>query len=643
MDPLLPTNKTNECYLRNKGLGIFLNAHTPVLLKQTKVKIYLLTGIFTPESRTCDEAWDDIQICERNALEHLRNSGDVVFVLSTIEEHSGSKKKSEEQTKDITDSVISVLATNEKPKGKTKPPAGDIKLGKGKIDGGKKLKGYPHVHMILGVESKDGSFPDENVFTRLLLNVFPDVQTDSTRRGRKSNRVDEAKMIGYVLKNTKYEVSVKKLGRFPSSLHNWSGGEEVEEFFRRVNTYAVYITGTKPALPVSEHARLTSRGGQLILKFVPSTESKVTRKAEGTKLNSTMSLVKAYMEREGLSLFHGMIMQKLPNSFNTWKEWGNCDKLLGKCMDDDHWEDIIKFKSSLITLMSNQYQEVLSTIEMSYMWIEISDAMFHIGTGMLIPKTTEFPCFAFFPIVTKDALLSGSVRTTNLPKNWIQILTNSELTKNLDIFVYFYRLFVPKKHKDKTAVFYGPPNSGKTTLLAPVMELYPNIEIAMIRKANGFELANAIDKQVAIFEEYDGYLDISDLLKFTEGDTKWAVNRKHQDVINTDLVSRPVFISNDGSWMLNPDFLPTLIHNQLKEKVNEENMREDLRVRLKIFYFKTMPKVNIGIKQIIIREETPWIIFLCASYAFDGFEWIEEQNDIKEKLDTYRVVGYTGL
>lgn len=624
--------KTNEDCLRMKRAGSYLNTYTEKFLSDVRCRLYLVTGVLTPDTCTVDESWILIQEKEREAVDALSGRGDVIFILSCIEEHPGAKKQ------------------NRKNKS-----TGQVEVKEVKVT----LSGYAHVHFIVGIASATGSFPESSDVNSTIFNIFPD--SDTRKKGRRANRDSNSKILGYAVKNSKFMGSTLKLGRFPCTLWNLVGDRRVNNFFFGLqdNGILIFDPESNPIQKIEEISSGVHRSSPSVINAVRlglRIVEDVERKQDGSKKRSALEWMKFVMERERLACFEGKIYQKVAGSSYSWKFWGEKDRLIGECMDDEHWELIDAARASLLNLLGTTSQRVIRSVEMKYEWIEFRDCVFHLGTGMLIPKgLLEVVSFAYFREVSAEDIILERYWNDKSPGKWLQILINSGLDRDPWVFVRLFRLLVPKKPKDPTLVLVGPPNSGKTTIVEPLAKLYPEDRTICIRSDGGFELSGIGDKEIIILDEYDGYLSDYDIKKITEGSTM-SIRGKHTSARDVYISGRPVFISNTVDWMRTNDIHRNIAYSKktledLKlERMNKgmgnvvlTDMDQALSVRLAPYSFREMTSVDPAYRDEIILFETPWIILCLAKVAFGELVITEDISIITDRLERYGRVGYLGI
>ena len=90
----------NQDNLVDKPAGIYLNAYSPSIGSHTKTACFLLTATFLPEEAQCLEAWQLVRSRLDSMVSVLSAQEDIVYILSTIEEHPASTKKAKGKKKD---------------------------------------------------------------------------------------------------------------------------------------------------------------------------------------------------------------------------------------------------------------------------------------------------------------------------------------------------------------------------------------------------------------------------------------------------------------------------------------------------------------------------------------------------------------
>ncbi|XP_048589692.1 uncharacterized protein LOC116617698 [Nematostella vectensis] len=115
------------------------------------------------------------------------------------------------------------------------------------------------------------------------------------------------------------------------------------------------------------------------------------------------------------------------------------------------------------------------------------------------------------------------------PRYFRETLQNSLDDSQIAEFLRdFLDLFRPKVHKQKVPCAIGPPDSGKTSLFAPVFQVIPLERIARVTKQKGFSksMINAETEVIFLDEASESILDIDDWKILCQGgytahDAKW--------------------------------------------------------------------------------------------------------------------------
>jgi hypothetical protein len=468
------------------------------------------------------------------------------------------------------------------------------------------LNGYPHLHMAIACTTFDGQLRNERSIERLIWGVFYDVRNKRSEKhpGRKADFNDNANILGYVFKNCRHLGTKMSLERNPTQLINVRGGDVVYQFFAKfcqdtpgiidgipqtyltshissvsdedkssVVTTKEISTSFPTPLSVASTVKLDSVSvvgsadddfneedsvfRQDIIGDGTSSEMIVTTKpGGGNRRMQAVNYFVSFMQTYGYVIGDddGFIYQKKEGTKQTWEIWGSKEDLIAESADYDHVDLMMGQDGYLLKYMSRSRQRIFPKILMTYHWVEFSDFYFHIPSGNYVYEQNIWPCFCCLKESFSDLQAVNEQRLK--PDLWYRILYHSGyidsfpnasgmiLCKNL------YELFLPRTHKNKVPFLVGPSNCCKTSLLAPLMDMYPIEKIATIGRCGGFEKSIFQGKEVLLFDEFklgSSGLTKEDLLKVMEGNVIVFINAKFKDPKSEMIGGRPIFISNDMS------------------------------------------------------------------------------------------------
>ena len=647
----------NNSQFTSKTGKIWLDANVDGLFSESRIKLYMVTCNFTPDTGTAEHCWATVTENEDAIVNMLHGGSNVEFVVSTVEEHAGKADKKDEPTPAT--APVGAVANTTKGKGKQKAKPVAKHVDKHEVHDS--LTGYPHIHMMIAVSSTTGIYPNSVSFTKSILDTgtFNDVFQSGTKTKGNRNMDRNSGMFAYVMKNSRYIGSTNKLNRLPTRVWNFSANRGLELILQQmsriafIEVHSMCNTQGRPHqvdLMTDEPLVTTERVPEDVIvrtsNLPPMSEVTLSRKLEGTTSRiRARNWVITVMERLNLRIFRGGIHQKVEASLNTWKKWGEYDRLIGVSADEHHVDDVLPHRKEMTDLMSLPDQSIFPTLAMPYEWVEYNDCMMNLLCGIVVPKSAKYTCFAYYPSVTKADIATHQMWTGKRPNLWLNIVTNSDLYSVASFYASMYRLLVPKKIKDKAPFLHGPPNSGKTSLIVPFLSMFPESDIGYFRPAGGFEMAGLAKKEIVSWDEAERSTHRGDGLKLVEGGS-YSENGKHKDTQTVMITCRPVILSNSEDWM---SILVTGDDGASKRVADPA-----YEVRVEKYALKTIPEAERDPRKYkeMVEVETPWIVLCCATIAFagcvrkhesdNGLLVMDDQAEIDKVLDMTRVCGYVG-
>lgn len=517
--------------LEDKRLGELLNANIYKLHTDLDVEMILITCEYNPNKITLQSAWENILPLEASIVSILSKEIDVVYIVSGIEIHTGSKKEKKKSVDTTVPTVPEKLSSSN----------------------------YPHIHLAVALKkNSDASIREIRSFANMLLNICDDVDVRSKsdrfgkkKKGRDLNIDNDAKILGYVFKNARFKDVYFSLGkRYPCTLFNTYSNPNIDTLFDKfINESCVFfnmknliIDSRNPIIPLVTDAPLTN-------------------------LDKMIRIVDDYLKRNLLKInSRGIIYQLLPGSKCTWIEWGDNDKLIKLITTKQNTNILRKSRADFDDYTKGGYDNIFDGITISFDWIEFNDFFLQLSTGKITKYPIDAHCFAYFNIKYSDI---NSI-LDKPPERWLRIIENSnyldkgELTKDGHILLKdLFELLRPKKHKVKSAFLFGSANCGKTSLIRPILNIFPPSTIMTVTKANSFELGSLKpDTQIIFLDEFSpgtSGLNRDQFLKLLEGKVPMAINSKGVNLCTIISNSKIIILGNDPSWLyhLNGSSLPS--------------------------------------------------------------------------------------
>jgi hypothetical protein len=716
--------------LMDKRLGEYLNAWIPQAHGTMKCEMALLTIQYDPNrTRPAQKAWQEVSQLEKTVVNILAMEEDILYVVSTVEMHSGRKRgkpkakgKEETKTVKVNEETLSVktkedvngvfkkynekleyepgeeyiprvykylksmegegeqmemlreVARAEEVQGK-EPTEVLYKMAIVSLNGRKvksanedeevTLKGYPHIHMAIAFTTTTGVIRDLRTIAQKVLIYAHDVDirkkdgtSMKTRRGRKVDIANDSKIIGYVMKNARHEGTANLLQRNPTILYNFRNNYNITQLYTGIyiNTAVVLTMDANPRekIEISQPTitlEITSpKATSENTNLAPTVTNKPIAK---TKLMQMVNLVKTYLEEKQMAITpRGTIYQRIRKSKRSWKLWGAPERLHEDMCNLETLELLNSTKSEFFTYTSGGYKNIFPYVELDFAWIEFKDFYMHLPTGGIVRENDKYECFAYFPEISYDDIQRI---VTEGPEKWMKILRNSEYLngvtptpEGIELIKRIYEMMTPKTHKSKSLVLHGDPNSGKSSLIEPIIGIYPTDVVMVLTKAGGFELGGLETKQMVILDEFskkDTGLSREKILKIAEGDATMAVNRKHKDIKTIKTNARAAIISNKLGWAEeeNKDVWkgpPAEGEMIITTEVTIEDVDPAYKSRMEFYRMKAFPANAYSAterRQMVDTEKGKIVLYMAKTYFGEhAFRLFEKIEDMKIYVDDYK-------
>ena len=553
----------------------------------------------------------------------------------------------------------------------------------------KSLHGYPHLHIAI--------FTNELVDLRELertvlnLNIFSDVNVKSSGRNASFSRSNfsnintenDARIIGYVIKNYKDPKVINRLNRYPIKLHNKLDIKEINLFYINLSSRAeVFIDNlidienetiiTGSSLPkykptsIGEYKEELEKPEETNPSVITETSKKkicYKRVCEFMTKNDLYVVVTdpvkdpLYNERKSREIYH-----KIPESKFTFIYWGTFENVFSKIVTVENFDETFSYESDIERLFRTE--GILPSIKMIYNWIEFKDFFIHLESGILTETTMNQPSFCYFPNIGVNEL-KEIINNNKKPELWCSILANSKyfisdkLTKEgKNLCLSIYSLLLPRFRKTKSLFLFGESNSGKSSLLDFLRRLYPSSKLATItRGSHGFALEGIVNAEICLIDECSNLkeygITIEDIKLLTDGGSEISINRKHKPSITIIPHFRIAFATNDDSWTYKPSKLsddPTikelsklciLNKEEKQEELPKERLKE-LSNRMEFYNFKTLLEASqILMKRMNIEEPGIIVLYLANIYHEGGLKVYLDKQKILEIIKEYdNLVNY---
>lgn len=207
---------------------------------------------------------------------------------------------------------------------------------------------------------------------------------------------------------------------------------------------------------------------------VPS-GSEIRTKALASPIVVAMNDIERAMKKLGYALYRGEVYKKVGSSKYTFEHCCTVKKFLSLLGNSEHFkETIIKHLNKLDSILGDPESEFPRQLKINYDLIEVSDGFcFSISERRFVENAIRDSDVGR---ETPRAYVEYEHDKVPEPRYFREILENSLSETDVQIFCeYFMRLlhYGTKQHKEKVLCLIGEPNSGKTSLFAPITRIIP--------------------------------------------------------------------------------------------------------------------------------------------------------------------------
>lgn len=459
--------------------------------------------------------------------------------------------------------------------------------------GNKTVLGYPHLHIVVGYKSliKEDELRNDIYNKVIRLGMFKDVQVDKRRcEGGKNKRKDKisnnntniCKGIAYVMKNHANAVvreALRRMGEDETIVKvrvmsgenkrifvNWfksllrlSGANSTRynrnvSFLLEVPKEVKQDIGEDVTLDVSdsEISDVTDECAQNNKNYIDPLDSK--RNELYVRINDDMN-VKNYVYCDG------MIYKKVEGSKRTYKEQLGVEEYLNCFMEVNDVSNVARHSLDVICRImhsSDRPDEEKTALEgdkiisfprivMDYRMIEYNDFYYNTVTHKIYVNQSKYYCYIYNPNIK----LEGIIKTVEEYINngiWPELIVKHGLN-TVDDLLKLYELMSPHNVKSRVPTIIGSSNSGKSTLIRPFIEFYPDHKIGRIGKSiSEYHMNYQVKgKYLIVMEEINDILnsdkDRGDVLKLLGGE-EVVSNKKHGDIGSTRSMGSKVITLN---------------------------------------------------------------------------------------------------
>lgn len=482
------------------------------------------------------------------------------------------------------------------------------------------LEGYPHIHIAIGLISKDGEYTHENtIYNRLTkLNVMDDIRVD-----KKKSKNRYLGSISYVLKNERYRGVKEALRKVTQH------GVPIVRGYVRLNSLVEPLKGlSSKELKSGNERKLV----EMELRYARTTTEAMATETSYEKL---VSYIISKMKEGGYVICEGHVYSKREGSRMSFEEYMRLEDFYENLTNNSKHQKIAnKSKGGILARMRSKERKIegiteTSGIKLTFpkielntlnVWIECKDFFYNTITGSIVLENDKYFCYHYCDWLTLEDL-KARIHVHEINGVWTKILLNSNLGLS-ETCSEIYRLVVlPQIPKGGVWHASGSSNSGKTSLLKPFISIFPPHQIGTIKSNIGrFDLFSVKDKAIIQLEEIDPYsLEREDGLKLL-GREPVKVEEKHGASSRAVVRGRQIYTSNVN------------IDDRLSEgfgRTLEEVKAYDNRiVNMK---FDVIREVLVEATTEILNE-TALTVIMCGYYYFNRKYHENLEEDIFEVL-----------
>ena len=265
-----------------------------------------------------------------------------------------------------------------------------------------------------------------------------------------------------------------------------------------------------------------------------------------------------------------VIYQKIEGSNHSWKYHCTIKELI-KYNSIGMFSFIFKNKEEFHDLVDSNNNNVFRSINLYHFIVEYKDFYIFLRTGDIQRTQDKYDGIYYYPDISYQEFIKNDERIH--PTNFYNLLRYSELDTDDLFLTMFYKLFIPKKHKDKVLRIFSHPNAGKTTLMKTIMACLDSSVYGTIGSAGNFALCDIANKLLILCdEEADIFkLGLKRVNQLFEGYGNIPTEKKGKD--KKDIISTANYLlsSNDEY----PDIkIPNLLKNPLDSRITNFHMHE---------------------------------------------------------------------
>lgn len=565
-----------------------------------------LVTIIPDYERSLEDCWKNVKNDRALIVEQVNLLPGLFCAFVALETHPGSRPKGPDKNDKNKKAKKGDGAVIEEVQVDENDPAPEVV----KITKKNKLAGKPHFHILLFYSELHFPRLDLSAFKRRMMLVMPksDVNEKVLPEGIRNKNPHYVRALKYVLKGVKCPSTADAWKKYVTS--DPDDKPPMPEF------YAGPTFGCEAADPLRESTQRFIDMLQRIQEWCKATvdfadgaanphfREEARRSREQKDMINFASLMRTlgiFVGGASCDKFYRREIRQDYLVLNTYSEaidFCTLHKQLSFC--PQAIEYLLKYKERIMYWF--KFQAVFQHLpEHKYEWVELRDGYYNVRTGLYHSKVAPFHevCFRSYGY-SMDELRYDE------PTEWLALLdfmcrphvtailpdpnNNGALTPKIHqvdkatLLYHLSRLLRLRYPKQPVPFLYGASNSGKSTLISFVVDLYPNAARGFLNSS--VASLSGIHEDIVILHCDEFKTDLisrEDLLILLDGAQPLTVRRYHQDArqINNPLMPiiladnyKPAYYNDDSKALENRliffNFLNELVPNNDKARLIRE-------------------------------------------------------------------------
>lgn len=570
--PAKPPAKPTEKFIRPKCNAskrlVQILASTVIPACQVGSLTFNLVTVIPDYERSLEESWKAVENERALIMEQVSLLPGLFCAFTALETHPGSRPKAPD-AKNPKKKKGDGAVLDETPDDNNEGANGGETI---TITKKNRLAGKPHFHILLFYS--DLHFPrlDLSVFKRRLMLVMPksDVNEKVLPEGIRNKNPHYVRALTYVLKGVDCPSTADFWKKFVAKEPD--SKPPLPEFYHGV------LFGQEANDPLRES---TQRFIDMLDRIQPWCKSDVPfgsgsaapqfrEEARRSREQKDMICFAQLMRTLGIfvggatydKFFRRLVREDYPvcNTYTEGFDFCTLQRQLSYC--PQAIEFMLRYKERLTYWF--KFQAIFQHVPThKYEWVELRDGYYNIRTGLFHPKTEPFynVCFRAYSY-SMDELRHDE------PTEWLELLdfmcrphvdgiipdpkdprvtrTISRQVDKKKLLDHLALLLRPRFPKQAVPFLYGASNSGKSTLISWVVDLYPNAARGFLNSS--VAALSGIHEDIVILHCDEFKTDLisrEDLLILLDGAQPLTVRRYHQDARQINNPLMPIILADN--------------------------------------------------------------------------------------------------